>query len=181
MDNPSENPKWGKLKIRLSDDSLAFKKMLEEKARLQKPFDFSQIPIGYTKDGNIQFGPEDTKITLATGLSRFPEHAEWETWLRFEKDMRDLDKWEENVKRKIGFELKGIDCQIHAATRERCMTTNPVVKASRQQTLADLHRLRHEKRQALSEFMEKLDAKRSRLIVEIEERLRDLFKIASDI
>jgi hypothetical protein len=96
----------------------------------------------------------------------------------FDAEMGKLDKWAEDVKNSIEIELKGLDKEIKFRKTEAKKILNLEEKVRAQREIKDMEKTRNALRQNLFQSQDDIDAKKERLINEIEARLKQ--KVTKD-
>jgi hypothetical protein len=89
----------------------------------------------------------------------------------FDAEMEKLDKWAEDVKNSIEIELKDLDKEIKAKKTEAKKILSLEEKVRAQREIKDMEKTRNALRQNLFQAQDEVDARKERLIDEIEARL----------
>jgi hypothetical protein len=89
----------------------------------------------------------------------------------FDAEMEKLDKWAEDVKNSIEIELKELDNEIKFRKTEAKKILNLEEKVRAQREIKEMEKTRNALRQNLFQAQDEVDAKKEKLIDEIEARL----------
>lgn len=140
------------------------------------PLDDEAVPRLFTLPGDA----------ISTALDFAPPELEAHTWERqtsiqrlisernarfFDDETEKLEGWADDLKLSLDREIKEIDRQIKEARRAAAATPTLEEKLAGQRTIRDLEGKRANKRRALFEAQDDVDAQRDRLIREVEQRL----------
>ena len=95
----------------------------------------------------------------------------------FEAEIEKLDRWAEDLKESLEFELKQLTIDIKAAKRESRLVVALQDKLTIQKTVRDLEKKQGEKRKRLFEAQDEIDRRREGLIEEVQEKLAQTVSI----
>ncbi|MBN2340735.1 MAG: DEAD/DEAH box helicase family protein [Deltaproteobacteria bacterium] len=95
----------------------------------------------------------------------------------FDEEMTKLDRWAEDLKYGLEQELKDLDAEIREATKKARLTIMLEEKLEAQKQVKALQQKKTTKRRRLFESQDEIDARRDRLIEDIEKQLETNSKI----
>jgi hypothetical protein len=90
----------------------------------------------------------------------------------FDTEMGKLDKWAEDIKSSLEIELKELDKEIKFSKTEAKKILSLEEKVEAQRSIKELERKRNTLRMNLYEAQDEVDAKKERLLEDIEARLK---------
>lgn len=90
----------------------------------------------------------------------------------FERELEKLEKWAEDRKTGIEFELKELDATIKAAKREARLASDLQTKIELQRKASELERTRNRKRREIFDAHDEIERSKESLIGDVESRLR---------
>ncbi|MCA8979235.1 MAG: DEAD/DEAH box helicase family protein [Planctomycetes bacterium] len=108
---------------------------------------------------------------LADEHARLLAEIEQRNGAYFEEEVEKLDRWAEDVKSGLERELKEIDAEIRAASKESKTKVVLAEKVAAQRRVRQLDQRRTRKRRELYEAQDEVDRRRTELIEETEARL----------
>ncbi len=90
----------------------------------------------------------------------------------FDEEMEKLDRWADDLKLALEHEIKDLDVAIRDAKRDARLEPDLAAKVEKHRKQKALEAARAEKRRALFEAQDEVDAKKEALLTEIEARMR---------
>ncbi|MBX7184406.1 MAG: DEAD/DEAH box helicase [Vicinamibacteria bacterium] len=108
----------------------------------------------------------------AEELGRLFAGAEKRNRQFFDDEMEKLERWADDLKLALEYEIKELDIAIREAKREARLETGLAAKVEKHRKQKALEAQRAEKRRALFEAQDEVDGKKETLLVEIEARLK---------
>ena len=105
----------------------------------------------------------------------------------FDEQIDKLDRWADDLRNGLEFEIKDLDAAIKQANREARLAPSLAAKLDLQRGKADLEARRRNKQRALFDAQDEIEARKSALLGEVEARLKqnvevlDIFTIGWEV
>jgi hypothetical protein len=116
--------------------------------------------------------PEILETSTRQAQARLHESISERNAQFFETEAQRLDAWAEDLKISLERELKDIDRQIKEARRATSQSISLQEKLEGQKRIKQLEVTRSQKRRALFDAQDEIDAQRGKLIEELEQNLK---------
>jgi hypothetical protein len=95
----------------------------------------------------------------------------------FEEQIDKLDRWADDLRNGLEFEIKDLDAAIKQANREARLAPSLAAKLDLQRGKADLEARRRNKQRALFDAQDEIEARKSALLGEVEARLKQTVEV----
>ncbi len=117
---------------------------------------------------------EQLQQIFESGKSRIIETIGSRNSLFFDEEMEKLEKWADDLKSGLEYELKELDREIKSQKTESKKILKLEEKLKAQKEIKELEKKRNTKRRTLFEAQDEIDSRKEGLIEGVEARLRQL-------